>query len=99
MFTEPASFPLAVKEQLLRFLFEEIQITRLCLLPKPLAVSYLFDAETCIVVDSGATNTSVAVAWTRPGPGQPRFNCSAANRLTSGVVQSQRRPLLGPSPG
>ena len=61
VFTEPASFPLAVKEQLLRFLFEEIQITRLCLLPKPLAVSYLFDAETCIVVDSGATNTSVAV--------------------------------------
>ena len=61
VFTEPASFPLAVKEQLLRFLFEEIQITRLCLLPKPLAVSYLFDVETCIVVDSGATNTSVAV--------------------------------------
>ena len=25
--------------------------------------------------------------------------CSAANRLIGEVVQSQRRPLLGPSPG
>ena len=44
-----------------RFLFEDTQITRLCLLPKPLAISFLFDVETCIVVDSGATNTSVYV--------------------------------------
>ena len=51
----------SVKEQLLRYLFEETQITRLCLLPKALAISLLFDIETCIVVDSGATNTSVYV--------------------------------------
>ena len=42
-------------------MFEDTQITRLCLLPKPLAISFLFDVETCIVVDSGATNTSVYV--------------------------------------
>ena len=61
VFTEPPNFPLSVKEQLLKFLFEEVQITRLCLLPKALAISLLFDVETCIVIDSGATNTSVYV--------------------------------------
>ena len=61
VFTEPPQLPLSVKEHLLRFLFEDIQITRLCLLPKPLAISLLFDVETCIVVDSGATNTAVYV--------------------------------------
>merc|ERR1719219_1203759 len=61
VFTEPPNFPLSVKELLLRFLFEDIQITRLCLLPKPLAISLLFDVETCVVVDSGATNTAVWV--------------------------------------
>ena len=30
---------------------------------------------------------------------QPAAVCSAANRLIGEVVQSQRRPLLGPSPG
>ena len=44
-----------------RYLFEELQIARLCLLPKALAISLLFEVETCIVVDSGATNTSVWV--------------------------------------
>jgi len=61
VFTEPSNLPLAVKEQLLRYLFEELQIARLCLLPKALAISLLFEVETCIVVDSGATNTSVWV--------------------------------------
>ena len=42
-------------------MFEDVQISRLCLLPKALAISLLFDVETCIVVDSGATNTSVYV--------------------------------------
>jgi actin-related protein len=46
---------------LFRYLFEELQIARLCLLPKALAISLLFEVETCIVVDSGATNTSVWV--------------------------------------
>lgn len=36
-------------------------ICRLCLLPKALAVSQLFEVDTCLVVDSGATSTSVWV--------------------------------------
>lgn len=59
--TEPSHLPLAVKELLLKYLFEEVQISRLCLLPKALAISLLFDCENCIVVDSGATSTSVWV--------------------------------------
>jgi len=61
VFTEPPHLPLSVKERLLRFLFEDVQISRLCLLPKALAISYIFDVDTCIVVDSGATNTTVWV--------------------------------------
>ena len=53
--------PLAVKEALLRFLFEEMKISRLCLLPKALAIARLFETSNCIVVDSGATNTYVWV--------------------------------------
>merc|ERR1712240_447574 len=49
------------KELLLKYLFEEVQVSRLCLLPKALAISLLFDCETCVVVDSGATSTSVWV--------------------------------------
>ena len=59
--TEPSNLPLAVKELLLKYLFEEVQISRLCLLPKALAISLLFDCESCVVVDSGATSTSVWV--------------------------------------
>ena len=32
-------------------------------------------------------------------PDKLKVNISAANRLISEVVQSRRRPLLGPSPG
>lgn len=45
----------------MKFLFEETKAARICLLPKPLAVAQLFNVTTCIVVDSGATNTSVWV--------------------------------------
>ena len=44
---------------MLTFLFEEVKVARVCLLPKALAISKLFDVDTCIVVDSGATSTSV----------------------------------------
>ena len=50
-----------MKEALLKFFFEEVKVARVCLLPKALAVSKLFDLRTCIVVDSGATSTSVWV--------------------------------------
>ena len=59
--TEPGRLPLLVKESLLTFLFEEVKVARVCLLPKALAISKLFDVDTCIVVDSGATSTSVWV--------------------------------------
>ena len=42
-------------------MFEETKAARICLLPKPLAVAQLFNVNTCVVVDSGATNTSVWV--------------------------------------
>ena len=35
--------------------------SRLCLLPKGLAIAQLFEVSTCIVVDSGALSTSVWV--------------------------------------
>lgn len=35
--------------------------SRLCLLPKALAISQLFEIKTCVVVDSGATSTFVWV--------------------------------------
>merc|ERR1712029_275694 len=59
--TEPGKLPLAVKESLLTFLFEEVKVARVCLVPKALAICKLFDVNTCIVVDSGATSTSVWV--------------------------------------
>eukprot|EP00095_Tigriopus_kingsejongensis_P011596 maker-scaffold297_size217559-snap-gene-1.21 protein:Tk11596 transcript:maker-scaffold297_size217559-snap-gene-1.21-mRNA-1 annotation:"PREDICTED: uncharacterized protein LOC103575170" len=55
------NIPHTVKEQLLQFLFEEMKIARLCLLPKALAISQLFEIKTCVVVDSGATSTFVWV--------------------------------------
>jgi len=61
IFTEPSNFSCQVKEKLLRYLFEDIQIARLCFLPKALAISLLFERDNCIVVDSGATSTSVWV--------------------------------------
>ncbi|TRY77482.1 hypothetical protein TCAL_07407 [Tigriopus californicus] len=56
-----ANIPHTVKEKLIQFLFEEMKISRLCLLPKALAISQLFEIKTCVVVDSGATSTFVWV--------------------------------------
>ena len=42
-------------------MFSLAPFARLCLLPKALAASYLFEAPTCVVVDSGATSTHVWV--------------------------------------
>lgn len=36
-------------------------IFRVCLLPKPLAACAMLDIDTCVVVDSGALSTTVAV--------------------------------------
>ena len=50
-----------VKEALLKYLFEEVKISRLCLLPKALAVASMFKRRSCLIVDSGATATYVWV--------------------------------------
>ena len=39
------------------------------------------------------------IAAVQPPRHVSRVTCSAANRLIGEVVQSRRRPLLGPSPG
>ena len=57
----PHRLPHSVKEEILKFLFEEAKASRICLLPKALAVAQLYKAKTCIVIDSGATSTSVSV--------------------------------------
>lgn len=61
MFCEPLHMNPVVRKQLLHYLFQEVQVARVCLVPKPLAVCAMLDVETCIVVDSGALSTTVAV--------------------------------------
>ena len=53
------------------------------------------------VRDGGAGGDGAPVQLPRrPGPGPGAWQGgSAANRLIGEVVQSRRRPLLGPSPG
>ena len=43
--------------------------------------------------------TGVSATWVIAAAAPPRMFSSAANRLIGEVVQSRRRPLLGPSPG
>jgi len=61
VFTLPSVVGSRVTESLLQFFFEDVHVSRLCLLPKALAIAQLFERDTCIVVDSGATMTSVSV--------------------------------------
>ncbi|KAI4503807.1 hypothetical protein M0802_001210 [Mischocyttarus mexicanus] len=61
MFCEPLAIHPTIRKQLLHYLFQEVKVARVCLIPKPLAVCAMLDIETCIVVDSGALNTTVAV--------------------------------------
>ncbi|XP_034934488.1 uncharacterized protein [Chelonus insularis] len=61
MFCEPLAMHPALRKQLLHYLFQEVKVARVCLVPKPLAASALLNIETCVVVDSGALSTTVAV--------------------------------------
>ncbi|KAK0162307.1 hypothetical protein PV327_008655 [Microctonus hyperodae] len=61
MFCEPLGMHPILRKQLLHYLFQEIKVARVCLVPKPLAACAMLDVETCVVVDSGALNTTVAV--------------------------------------
>ncbi|KAK7864199.1 hypothetical protein R5R35_004110 [Gryllus longicercus] len=61
MFCEPLAMSHALRIQLLHYLFLHARVSRVCLVPKPLAVSALVALENCIVIDSGALSTSVSV--------------------------------------
>ncbi|XP_043280098.1 uncharacterized protein [Venturia canescens] len=61
MFCEPLAMHPTLRKQLLHYLFQEVKVARVCLVPKPLAACAMLDVETCIVVDSGALSTTVAV--------------------------------------
>ncbi|CAB3367415.1 Hypothetical predicted protein [Cloeon dipterum] len=60
-FCEALNLDPEVRRQMLEFFFMELKLSRVCMVPKPLAVSTERGLETCIVVDSGALNTVVAV--------------------------------------
>ncbi|XP_046491430.1 actin-related protein 2-like [Neodiprion pinetum] len=61
MFCEPLAMHPLLRKQLLHYLFQEVKVARVCLVPKPLAACAMLDVETCVVVDSGALSTTVAV--------------------------------------
>ncbi|XP_043527377.1 uncharacterized protein LOC122537838 [Frieseomelitta varia] len=61
MFCEPLAMHPLLRKQLLHYLFQEVKVSRVCLVPKPLAACAMLDVETCVVVDSGALSTTVAV--------------------------------------
>ncbi|XP_043502903.1 uncharacterized protein LOC122524618 [Polistes fuscatus] len=61
MFCEPLGTHPASRKQLLHYLFQEVKAARVCLVPKPLLACSMLDIKTCIVVDSGALSTTVAV--------------------------------------
>ncbi|XP_012280608.1 actin-related protein 6-like [Orussus abietinus] len=61
MFCEPLTMHPILRKQLLHYLFQEVKVARVCLVPKPLAACAMLDIETCVIVDSGALSTTVAV--------------------------------------
>ncbi|XP_011305130.1 uncharacterized protein [Fopius arisanus] len=61
IFCEPLAMHPVLRKQLLHYLFQEVKVARVCLVPKPLAACAMLDVETCVVVDSGALSTTVAV--------------------------------------
>lgn len=61
IFCEPLAMHPLLRKQLLHYLFQEVKVARVCLVPKPLAACAMLDVETCVVIDSGALSTTVAV--------------------------------------
>ncbi|XP_031832454.1 actin-related protein 6-like [Nomia melanderi] len=61
MFCEPLAMHPTLRKQLLHYLFQEVKVARVCLVPKPLAACAMLGVETCVIVDSGALSTTVAV--------------------------------------
>ncbi|XP_014223846.1 uncharacterized protein LOC106650389 [Trichogramma pretiosum] len=61
MLCEPLGMSISIRKQLLHYLFQEVKIAKVCLVPKPLSACAMIGIDTCIVIDSGALSTSVAV--------------------------------------
>ncbi|XP_023710332.1 uncharacterized protein LOC111866046 isoform X2 [Cryptotermes secundus] len=61
VFCEPLAMSNAVRMSLLHYLFLRIKVSRVCMVAKPLATCAMAWMDTCVVVDSGAFSTSVAV--------------------------------------
>ncbi|XP_076307834.1 uncharacterized protein LOC143223588 isoform X1 [Tachypleus tridentatus] len=61
VFCEPYNTTTDVRRKIARYLFEELQVARICFLNKALSAAYLVDLDTCLVIDSGASNTVVTL--------------------------------------
>ncbi|PSN45282.1 hypothetical protein C0J52_17531 [Blattella germanica] len=61
VFCEPLGMSDSLRIRLLHNLFCRFKVSRVCLVSKPLATCAMLGLDTCIVVDSGALCTSVAV--------------------------------------
>ncbi|XP_021929844.1 uncharacterized protein LOC110834709 isoform X2 [Zootermopsis nevadensis] len=61
VFCEPLAMSDALRIHLLHYLFLTIKVARVCMIAKPLAICAMMRLNTCVVVDSGAFSTSVAV--------------------------------------
>jgi len=61
VFCEPLTMSNTIRIHLLHYLFLRMKVTRVCMIAKPLAISAKVGMDTCVVVDSGALSTSVAV--------------------------------------
>ena len=69
-----------------------------CILPSPCRVTAQHSGHLWTAA-AGAATSGVMSAHLSQSPGLSGHKTSAANRLIGEVVQSPRRPLLGPSPG
>uniref|UniRef100_A0A2R5LFN8 Putative actin-like protein 13e n=1 Tax=Ornithodoros turicata TaxID=34597 RepID=A0A2R5LFN8_9ACAR len=58
---EPFGTSPKARQALVRILFEEHQVSRLCLVNKAYATALLIGLDTCLVVDSGLSNTVVTL--------------------------------------
>ncbi|XP_013774085.1 uncharacterized protein LOC106459056 [Limulus polyphemus] len=61
VFCEPYNTTTDIRRKIARYLFEEHQVARICFLNKALSAAYLVDLDTCLVIDSGASNTVVTL--------------------------------------
>lgn len=61
IFCLPFNTNIDVQMKLMKFMFETMQASRLCFVNKALCIASLIGTETCLVIDSGASNTVVSL--------------------------------------